>query len=258
MKIFRKIRFNSLTKGSFSKYFLYAIGEIILVVIGILIALYINNNKAISDSQEKQKNHLTLIKEELENNVLILEKEEKTLSNIIVNIRDIINLANSVKSKENVDEINLSELLFLPITRAIEVNYENAAFNEFIASKILKDIKNDSLRCLLRSWNRKLETIKLQEDVVHESLDKSNAFLETNGSLKTIFDNIKLSETYFEINNSLIISSNKNILESKQFENILIQYLGVATQLHKKEYPKFKSDISVLIGLIKKDLNNQL
>ena len=111
---------------------------------------------------------------------------------------------------------------------------------------------------MLRSWNRKLETIKLQEDVVHESLDKSNAFLETNGSLKTIFDNINLSETYFEINNSLIISSNKNILESKQFENILIQYLGVATQLHKKEYPKFKSDISVLIGLIKKDLNNQL
>jgi hypothetical protein len=43
IKIFRKIRQQMLTENKFSKYLLYAIGEIILVVIGILIALSINN-----------------------------------------------------------------------------------------------------------------------------------------------------------------------------------------------------------------------
>ena len=43
IKFFRKIRRKLLTENKFSKYFLYAIGEIILVVIGILIALSINN-----------------------------------------------------------------------------------------------------------------------------------------------------------------------------------------------------------------------
>jgi uncharacterized protein DUF6090 len=43
LKFFRKIRQRLLTENKFSKYFLYAIGEIILVVIGILIALQINN-----------------------------------------------------------------------------------------------------------------------------------------------------------------------------------------------------------------------
>jgi hypothetical protein len=43
IKFFRKIRQQILTENKFSKYFLYAIGEIILVVIGILIALRINN-----------------------------------------------------------------------------------------------------------------------------------------------------------------------------------------------------------------------
>jgi len=43
IKFFRKIRRVLLTKNNFSKYFLYAIGEIVLVVIGILIALQINN-----------------------------------------------------------------------------------------------------------------------------------------------------------------------------------------------------------------------
>lgn len=43
IKFFRKIRQRLLSENKFSKYFLYAIGEIILVVIGILIALQINN-----------------------------------------------------------------------------------------------------------------------------------------------------------------------------------------------------------------------
>ena len=43
IKFFRKIRQKLLSEDKFRKYLLYAIGEIILVVIGILIALQINN-----------------------------------------------------------------------------------------------------------------------------------------------------------------------------------------------------------------------
>jgi hypothetical protein len=43
IRFFRKIRQKLLTENKFSKYVLYAIGEIVLVVIGILIALSINN-----------------------------------------------------------------------------------------------------------------------------------------------------------------------------------------------------------------------
>ncbi|MBT8316904.1 MAG: hypothetical protein HKP59_04710 [Lutibacter sp.] len=55
IKFFKKIRQNLLSEGKTGKYFKYAIGEIILVVIGILIALGINNwNENRKDSiQEK-------------------------------------------------------------------------------------------------------------------------------------------------------------------------------------------------------------
>ncbi|MGB5316110.1 MAG: DUF6090 family protein [Robiginitalea sp.] len=43
IKFFRKIRQRLLTENNFNRYLVYAIGEIILVVIGILIALQINN-----------------------------------------------------------------------------------------------------------------------------------------------------------------------------------------------------------------------
>ena len=53
IKFFRKIRQNLLTENKFSKYLIYAIGEIILVVIGILIALGTNNWN--NEKQEKNK-----------------------------------------------------------------------------------------------------------------------------------------------------------------------------------------------------------
>ncbi len=43
IKFFRKIRFNLMSENKTGKYFKYAIGEIVLVVLGILIALQINN-----------------------------------------------------------------------------------------------------------------------------------------------------------------------------------------------------------------------
>ena len=51
------------------KYARYAIGEIVLVVIGILIALQINNNNEIRKSREKELHYLNNIKSDLQLNI---------------------------------------------------------------------------------------------------------------------------------------------------------------------------------------------
>jgi hypothetical protein len=58
IKFFRKIRQNLLMENKPGKYFKYAIGEIILVVIGILIALSINNW---NDNRNKRNEELFLL-----------------------------------------------------------------------------------------------------------------------------------------------------------------------------------------------------
>jgi len=66
IKFFRKIRQKLLSENKFSKYLIYAIGEIVLVVIGILIALGINNwNESRKENQEEISN-LKSLKSELE------------------------------------------------------------------------------------------------------------------------------------------------------------------------------------------------
>ena len=73
IKFFRKIRQNLLSKNKFTKYLIYAIGEIILVVIGILIALSINSwNQGRIDKKSESK-YLKDIKKEIQNNNSILD-----------------------------------------------------------------------------------------------------------------------------------------------------------------------------------------
>tara|TARA_B100000795_G_C22668616_1_gene387023 strand:+ start:8 stop:739 length:732 start_codon:yes stop_codon:yes gene_type:complete len=76
IKFFRKIRQNLLTENKFSKYLIYAVGEIILVVIGILIALQLNNAKEISKLDETRHNYYSQI-------LVDLDKEIENITNRI-------------------------------------------------------------------------------------------------------------------------------------------------------------------------------
>ena len=59
LKFFRNIRQNLIEQNRASKYFLYAVGEILLVVLGILIALQINNWNI---SQKERKEEIKILR----------------------------------------------------------------------------------------------------------------------------------------------------------------------------------------------------
>ncbi|MBC2844054.1 DUF6090 family protein [Winogradskyella flava] len=77
IKFFRQIRYDLMKQNKTSKYFKYAIGEILLVVIGILIALQINNW---NENRKMQKNEITLLnKLREENNLNIRELKDDSI-----------------------------------------------------------------------------------------------------------------------------------------------------------------------------------
>ncbi len=75
IKFFRKIRQNLLIENKTGKYFKYAIGEIILVVIGILIALQINNWNENRKAEKIELTYLIRLKNDLEKDTLYLENK---------------------------------------------------------------------------------------------------------------------------------------------------------------------------------------
>ena len=65
IQFFRKIRFNLMEKNKTGKYLKYAIGEIVLVVLGILIALQINNWNELNKERANEKIILNEIRDNL-------------------------------------------------------------------------------------------------------------------------------------------------------------------------------------------------
>lgn len=83
IKFFRKIRYNLMSENKTGKYFKYAVGEIILVVIGILIALQINNWKQKQNNKVLTISYLEDFKKDLINDTIIFNKAIKRATNTI-------------------------------------------------------------------------------------------------------------------------------------------------------------------------------
>ena len=145
IKFFRKIRKKLLQENRVSKYLLYAFGEIILVVIGILIALQINNWNEIQKNKDFEKEIL----EQIQSNLI---KDKKTLENIAFNFEKAVISSNKLlegnwNSSQN-DSLKfwLADIIqfdrFQPLTNAYEV----------AKSKGLDLVSNKELRFLLGTY----------------------------------------------------------------------------------------------------------
>mgnify|MGYP003676018979 CR=1 FL=1 len=102
IKFFRKIRQRLLIENRFSKYLLYAIGEIILVVIGILIALQINTWNENGKISEQEKSYLNRLLLENKKDVFTFTNEIKRLED---NNLKIANLGKAFKDKNSSDSV---------------------------------------------------------------------------------------------------------------------------------------------------------
>jgi hypothetical protein len=103
IKFFRKIRHRLLTDNKFSKYLLYAFGEIGLVVVGILIALSINNwneNRKLRNLESKMlydiRNDLIASRTNLESNISYNEKTVNYYQKILDHIKEDLPYSNSL------------------------------------------------------------------------------------------------------------------------------------------------------------------
>ena len=142
IKFFRKIRQQLITQNKFSKYLLYAIGEIILVVIGILIALQLNNYNDYKKERIEEARILSSLTKDLSNDVDQLDEIMEREKFVIERIDSMISLLNSP------DQNRLTE--FLKLSRAI-ISFRsfvtnNGTFEESISAGKMDYVLNDTLR----------------------------------------------------------------------------------------------------------------
>ena len=142
IKFFRKIRQNLLLEGKTGKYLKYAIGEIILVVIGILIALQINNWNELNKQRAKELQFLSNLKSDL-----IFEESE--LDRFIGIRESMVNSAQIALEHFNgkpVENIQMFNFHTFNVGVWQEFQRNNNTFLELLNSGNLTIISNDSIK----------------------------------------------------------------------------------------------------------------
>ena len=156
-----------LTENKFSKYLLYAIGEIILVVLGILIALAINNANEKEKDRITQKTYLKGILSNLSQDVVDLKR---ILSRDTLQLDAQTTILKAFNDKKIRNNIPLMLQSIGTFERQVVLKSNGLIFKDMQSSGKTNLITNDSLRLLILDYYTDLNDYKLKEEINTNSI----------------------------------------------------------------------------------------
>lgn len=252
INFFRKIRKQLLSKNQLSKYLVYASGEIILVVIGILIALGINNLNQQRINKNTEQIYLQGLKEEFQTSKLKLEELLKVNQSNVEGAKSILRFVANPSNRP--DEQEFSELLYQSFSSDIAFNPNNSLLYEMINSGNLKILRNPELRRLLTNWISTLDDIKRQEnelDIQREHV--LNVFRTEENSLQTVLGQVGVYQQ-LGISPDQKEQSNLELLSSTAFENNILMFILASHATGEAHYQPLMREMEQILDLIQKEI----
>jgi hypothetical protein len=248
--LFRRFRQGLLTENKFSKYFIYAIGEIVLVMIGILLALQVSNWNENSKQRAIEQDYLVSLKEEFKFNRLKLEKVVHTNNSNLENALKLSNLMDPETPK-----ISEKEFAALAVNMVnIEAQYRpnQAVIDEIISSGKLGIFRSNKLKFGLSSGNSKLFKVRFQEQELQVIRNQVIAVMNAEGNAKRIVADgqqkiVGIKESKFEL-------GNLQLLQSQALENVLIDFILTSQYLDEGYYAELKKEIDQILVLIEDEI----
>ena len=265
IKLFRHIRKSLLMENKTGRYFKYAIGEIILVVIGILIALQINN----WNENRKSKIQEDILLEQL---LTDFNSNLEQLDQKISMRKDFTNSAK--KLFQYIDNPNLANKD--SVDNHIGKTMPYATFDPIVvdlaSSGELKLISNNNLKKAVTRWTSDINDV-IEDEVIWRDYrnDMYVPFLIQNYQLRSIRnkayksnilgtysmdrENTITSYVKNDIGNSHHVSDFKTLLNNPDFEDHLTRCYAINSWTNVQS-EILRKRIVEIIDLIKSELNN--
>ncbi|NNF02583.1 MAG: hypothetical protein HKN22_07845 [Bacteroidia bacterium] len=162
MKILRRFRGKNIKKNKIRKYILYAIGEIVLVVIGILIALQVNTWNEARRDRITEGRLLSNLLDDLKVNDQILRSAENAVAKQIDQTDQILEL---MKSKPVDSSLAKIDHLLYQGTEVAKVQLQMAGIRSLVNNKI-ELISNDSLKQLIIDYPIQFDRYIVLENIL--------------------------------------------------------------------------------------------
>jgi len=199
IKFFRKIRYDLMGKNKTRKYLKYAIGEIVLVVIGILIALSINNLNDNRILQNELSDYLKKIKDDISSDIQSAEEINK--------FRD----SSKYYSHKYFETVKSSNLGMKDFRKVLNSQYSpfypyalGSSKNGYIAlinSGLIAKIDNPELKSSIFDYYELVEEVERNETNIYNLINFEN---------RELFGNLGVLELYN------YLSTNSDLITEKQ------------------------------------------
>lgn len=168
IKFFRHIRQQLISENKTGRYLKYAIGEIVLVVIGILMALQINNWNTDRIAKKQENTILLELQAEYQGKMEELNQKVNLRNFMMDNSYKVLTYINEADYELNLDSLNtyLGGIFLTPTFDA-----SNSVTEELINSGKLYIVSNKKLRNKITGWKAQIDKLKEEEDVVVKLID---------------------------------------------------------------------------------------
>jgi len=238
--LIRQLRRKLLMENNIQKYFLYALGEIFLVVVGILLALQIDNWNDERIQRNEEKILISNLKDEFQENLLSLDDEIERLTYTRDGLIELLEtLANRPENFTSNDMDTLLQKSF------ISPSWDPSSYvlTDLKNSGRLSTISNQRLKLQLFDWERHYESlITSTENYRIYSVDYYR-YITKHGSIR----NVDALFEQNEISKSSLNISNLPLLEQPEFENNTSNFHSLTTNVLKK-YSEARNKMTEIIA----------
>ena len=244
-----------LKEGSFGSYLLYALGEIILIILGILVALWIDGQNQQRREARQEQFYLEGLRDEFRRSLLKLDTLIAVNRRTFETTREL--LARIPEAQNREDEKGLAGGLISALSYEIAYNPNNALLREMLNSGRLQILKDPELRQQLTSWEPLLESVNRQESNLRDIRERvMNVALGPKGSILAIMQDAGIASQYVGDDFPRREYSNLPMLKSREFENKLVVFMITAEGTESVHYLPLRQEILSILKRIEAGLES--
>jgi len=250
INLLRRIRRNTITENKPDLYLVYAIGEVVLVVIGILVALQIDNWNENHRIRDIEQQYLLALKEEFNYNKI----ELASVMNLNTRYADYALKISDYTGPENpeITEKEFEDLAMGAFAGEVHYNPNQGVLDEIISSGKLGIFNNDELKFTLSSWSAVFNKALWQERT-HETLRVQIVEMtRVNGNIRSM--TFELGEP-LNIKPSKFKRGNLQLLKSEEYENRVVAFILTGRALNETAYARVGEEIDRILRLIESEIN---
>lgn len=215
IQFFRKIRYNQMSEKKMGKYFKYAIGEILLVVIGILIALQINNWNQKQNDREYELTMLAQVREQLKKDFQSCKATLPYFEGVSDDIKEVVKIKNDINYPADSLQIYLNRINSFGIT----YSFNTSAFDG-IESGGLDKITNPEIRDLLSDLYG--NSIPTASEWLNEII--RDALFERSKLIYEIFEPRVVTGLDGSIQTELVVDDSALIRNNPKFDEMIASF----------------------------------